>query len=137
MLNYTHVIAQPGAPNIIDAVHPNTGRGMYSDETLAQVRERYPGADTYDFVEWCTARGAEQSTPIEWAETTQALYHEMMDVLPPVIVKNCAFLVGEPMDHLASTGEPRFEAFRYRAGGHYEVANRPLTVAEFRGEVPA
>jgi hypothetical protein len=32
---------QPGKPGIIDAIHPNTGVGLYSKETLEQIRERY------------------------------------------------------------------------------------------------
>ena len=38
-------------------------------------------------------------------------YREMMECLPPAAYRRDGFLVGEPQDHDAETGEPRYEAF--------------------------
>jgi hypothetical protein len=58
----------------------------------------------------------------------------MLNVLPPAAWIGGAFMVGEPTDHCAETGRPRFQAYRER-GMQFEVASRPMTIAEFRAEV--
>jgi hypothetical protein len=55
----------------------------------------------------------------------------MLNILPPIAWNGWAFMVGEPDDHCAATGRPRFRGYRMR-GNVYEVASRPLTVAEFK-----
>ena len=54
-----------------------------------------------------------------------------LECLPPAAWIGAAFLVGEPSDHHAGTGAPRFQACRYVAGV-YEASSRPLTLDEFR-----
>ena len=71
----------PGRPGIIDAVHPNTGRGVYGNRSLAEIREEYPGAEVGDFDEVANAsdgfyrRGPEQCS--------RDHFLEMLEVLPP------------------------------------------------------
>ena len=126
---FTHAFAVPGASNIIDAVHPNTGRGLYSDETLTEIRQRYPEAKRVALDDWMTERAAAQDSPVEWRETTAEQYDDMLNVLPPAFWRGGLFLVGEPDDHHALTGEPRFAAYR-QIGSQYFVASRPFTRRE-------
>ena len=72
---------QPGKPGIIDAIHPATGLGLYSKETLEQVRERNPGAEVGDFDEVCDAQADYWRKPP--TEITEARFWEMLCVLPP------------------------------------------------------
>jgi len=67
---------------------------------------------------------------VTWTEVTEDKYEEMLGVLPPAAYAGAGFLVGEPFDHDPATGRPRYEAYRCR-GGRFEVADRPLTRAEF------
>lgn len=75
-----------------------------------------------------------QTNPITWKRVSQETYWEMLEVLPPECMTGLGFLVGEPVDHNAE-GQPRFEAFAEK-GDSYFVADRPLTVAEFRAVQP-
>jgi len=71
----------PGKPGIIDAVHPGTGRGAYSGETLTETRERYPGAALGNFDEVIDAQdGYWRSPPVE---ITAERFEEMLCILPP------------------------------------------------------
>ena len=135
MMDFTHVFAEPDAHNIIDAVHPTTGRGVYSGETLEEVRKRYPLAQLETFDAWSARKAARQDTPITWHETTAEQYDEMLCVLPPAVHRYDGFMVGEPDDHHATTGRPRFRAYIARYG-RYFVASRPMTIAEYHAIVP-
>jgi hypothetical protein len=55
----------------------------------------------------------------------------MLEVLPPAVMARGGFLVGEPWDHHALTGRPRYAAF-VELGGRWFESTRPVTVAEFR-----
>lgn len=129
--DFTHAYAEPGSRSIIDAIHPVTHLGLWSGETLDQVRVRYPRAEIVDFNEWLVKKGAEQDTPVEWIATTAERYDEMLNVLPPVEWSGHVFGVGEPIDHHAVTGQPRFDAYR-RIGDDYFVSSRPMTAKEIR-----
>jgi hypothetical protein len=50
-------------------------------------------------------------------------------VLPPAFWQGGLFLVGEPWDHDAGTGQPRYAAFWKRAAVYLE-ADRPITRRE-------
>jgi len=82
-----------------------------------------------------------QDTPIKWTRTTKAKYWEMLEVLPPALWIGGAFLVGEPTDHHATSGQPRFQAYweRGTSGRPYEkgyfAASRPMTCAELKKEI--
>lgn len=126
----TDCIVVPGTGTVVDFLHPATGRTLYGGQTLAQVRERYPTAVVTTYDAWQAARAAEQDAPKFWEETTQERYHEMLDVLPPAAMVGLAFLVGEPADHHAVTGEARFSAFKLE-GGRYYTLSGPVTKRQF------
>jgi len=125
---------RPNAHHLIDTIEDATGLTTICNETLEQVRQRYPDAIVVDVDEWCAEKQRQQLAPIEWQETDEETYMEMLEVLPPERWEGGAFLVGEAMDHLASTGEVRYEMHR-RTGGKYLVSSRPVTVAEFESIV--
>ena len=72
--------------------------------------------------------------PIEWHETTREKYWEMLEVLPPAAMGGGGFLVGEPWDHHAITGQPRFAGYAEKQGKYWE-ADRPMTRKEFAAEM--
>lgn len=131
MSDATEVFAEPGAGHIIDCIHPNTGRSWINDEDLEAVRRRYPNAQRFNFDEWCAEKARRQDTPVTWDETTEEFYMEMLEVLPPACWMRGGFLVGEPADHHAKSGLPRFQA-HIKRGGKYLVASRPMTRDEFK-----
>jgi len=133
----THCIAVPGQVNAIDLVHPITGRTIYGNKTLGEIRaERpeYANAELMAFDDYREQAAAIQRTPIAWGETTEEDYDYGLNVLPPALWIKGGFLVGEPCDHDAGNGQPRFQAFRDDRG-KCEKSNRPLTRAEFRQEL--
>ena len=140
MLDATEAFAVPGDyGSIIDCVHPETGLSWVNGETLDQIRQRYPNAQIVNFHTWMAEKAQLQDTPITWARTTKAKYWEMLEVLPPAAMYAGAFLVGEPTDHHAGNGRPRFAAYWQRGSSEdfacYFVASRPLTCAELKAEV--
>jgi hypothetical protein len=134
MNHQTELYAVPGRNTIIDTINPATDRTHYADETAEQVRARYPEAVRMTIAEWTAAVIARQTTPITWEPTTAEAYHEMLEVLPPALWIGGAFLVGEPQDHAAADGAPRFAGYLHH-GGAYFVASRPVTRAELRAEL--
>ena len=133
----THCIAVPGENTAIDLVHPITGRTVYGNKTLAQVRKErpeYAGAELMTWDDFSQAVADRQHAPVEWAETTEEDYDYGLNVLPPALWIKGGFLVGEPYDHDMSNGQPRFQAFR-QDRGKPEKSNRPMTRAEFRREL--
>lgn len=134
MKTFTHVFAVPGESSVIDVVNPATGRSAVNDQTLAEMQQRYPNAARIDWTDWQKARAEEQDTPIEWAETTEEQYNEMLNVLPPAFWTDGLFLVGEPMDHHVMSGQPRFTVYR-QIGSRYFVASRPMTSREAKAVI--
>ena len=121
----------PGDFAAIDIVHPFTGRGVYPGETLQEIQARYPGAVVMTIDKACEEKAKLQRTPITWEPSTYEAFDYGLCVLPPAIWIGGAFMVGEPYDHDAGNGQPRFQAYRER-GDIYERASRPMTRAEFR-----
>ena len=119
---------------IIDTINPMTGLSWCYGKTLAKCREEYPDAEEMSVDEFCAWKAAQQRTPIKWTPTTATRFHDMLGCLPPALVLRGAFLVGEPYDHDAGNGQPRFQGFRQR-GDVYEVGSRPMTRDEFRSEM--
>jgi hypothetical protein len=99
-----------------------------------QVKAKYPSAYRTTVDEFCAWKGEQQRSPIMWSETTEQVYDEMLGALPPALWLTNGFLVGEPNDHEADTGEPRFDGFKQKDGKFY-AASRPMTRAEFKNEV--
>ena len=131
-------IARPRADNIIDLIHPTTGKTLIYGLTLAEIRQR-PGdekAEIMRYQDFADAKAERQDTPIKWEETTEEKFSYMLEVLPPAAMHGGGFLVGEPTDHHAVTGQPRFGACKEQDGKYY-AANRPLTRAEFQKELSA
>src|SRR3990167_3936197 len=122
--------AVPGEDSLIDLISPETGRSEVYGETLDQIRARYPGAEVVNVTAWLAAKAERQHTPVQWRPCSEARYHDMLNVLPPAWHERGGFLVGEPWDHDAGNGQPRFAAFRRRGGSFYE-SDRPMTRAEF------
>lgn len=135
-MNPTNCYASKSIGHIIDVIDPDTGKTAYSKQTLAEVQERHPDAEHMsieDFIAWKTSQ---QRTPITWSHTTKEQYHEMLNVLPPAEYARSGFLVGEPVDHDAGNGQPRFEAYRYEDHtSQYLVSSRPMTILEFKTEM--
>jgi len=128
--------AVPGK-TMIDVIHPVTGLSKCFGQTLEQVQARYPGAVRMTLQAWCEQKAQSQDTPITWTEATEEAYEYGFECLPPAAFgKSGAFLVGEPCDHHALTGQPRFTCYKKEGGKHYE-ASRPITRKEFRSMFPA
>ena len=119
---------------VIDIIHPRLGIGIYGGQTLAECRAKNPDAEEMDFEEFCKWLAEQQRTPITWEETTQERFDDMMGILPPAAMTGNAFLVGEPSDHDAGNGMPRFQAYR-RRGNAYQASSRPMTRKEFKEEI--
>ena len=126
---YIDAFAVPGSDSVLDMVHPDTGRSMVYGKTLEQIRAENPGAEVVNFFAWMAAKAERQHTPVVWSECPEARYHEMLEVLPPAFWQGGLFLVGEPWDHDAGTGQPRYAAF-WKRGGVYLTADRPMTCRE-------
>lgn len=72
----------PGKPGIIDAVNPDTGRGLYGGRTLEEIQRENPGAVVADVGVAIAANEALfREPPVEMSE---AAWREALDVLPPV-----------------------------------------------------
>ncbi len=138
---YLDAYAVPGEHWIVDVIDPDSGLTAVCGSTADEIRAKYPTAERIAIADWQAARAAEQDAPITWARTTRAKYHEMLEILPPALWIGGAFLVGEPFDHHATTGRPRFAAYWHRGAalpwfeGSYFVASRPLTRPELRAIV--
>ena len=50
-------------------------------------------------LEWAPLWDAMESTPEAWIPTTEAMYWEMLECLPPRAQKHDSFLVGEAQRH--------------------------------------
>lgn len=124
--NYEWCFAEPEQHNIIDTIDAASGLGHFSQETLEQIRLRYPQAERMRLEDFCAAKAARQDAAGEWQETTVERYDEMLCVLPTAFMRNGVFLVGEPVDHHARTGEPRFECFK-TDGIKYWFYTKPMT----------
>lgn len=133
-MNPTHAFAVPGSGSIIDVINPETGRSAIYAQTLEEIQQRNPGAQRISLDDWQREKAASQDTPISWKRTTVEQYDEMLNCLPPAFWRFGLFLVGEPWDHHALTGEPRFTAYRKVGSSddlaRYFVASRPITRRE-------
>ena len=130
-LRATECYAQPESETLIDMIHPITGLTLCYGETLEQVRERYPQAERMTYEAWCAAKAARQDSPLTWQEITEERYEYAFEVLPPAAYSQYGFLLGEPQDHHAGNGQPRYSAYRH-INGRYEESSRPVTIAEFK-----
>ena len=132
----TECFAIPGH-TMIDTIDSETGLMHIYRKTLEQVRAEqhtwadYSKAERMTIDAFCQSKAAAQDTPITWEPITEETYNRMLECLPPASWTGKGFLVGEPDDHHAITGQPRYRAYLKNDGDHL-VSNRPLTKAEFR-----
>ena len=75
----------PGSGRIIDLARAD-GRGVYSGETLAEIRKRYPGARLMDFEDASHAARCDNRVRLCTGprEIPESKFHEMLGCLPPV-----------------------------------------------------
>lgn len=78
-------------------------------------------------VVWNELWDAMKETPTAWIETTETMYWEMLEVLPPVRMEGRKFLVGEA-DHDNERGEAVYACFK-KVGERFYA--RYLTIAQF------
>lgn len=115
----------------IDLIGEN-GLTVCYGRTLEEVRFEYPDAEEMSLDEFCQSKAAKQDTPWLWEDSTEAVYEDMLGVLPPAAMAFGAFLVGEPYDHHATTGQPRFSGFMRDGGGKFFETSRPIRFEEFK-----
>ena len=128
-----NVFSTADGQTCIDTIRPDGLSHCYGRD-LADIQREYPGAFVTSIEAFCERKAAMQDTPIEWSETTEEKWWEMLEVLPPAAYNGKDFLVGEPCDHHAGSGQPRYEGYR-NCGGKFWVSNRPMTRAEFSAEL--
>jgi hypothetical protein len=113
-------------------VNPETGLSHIQNENLEQIRLRYPEAQLVNFEQHVASIAAQQDAePLFWKDVTEERYYEMLNVLPPAAMHAGAFLVGEPYDHHAGTGRPRFACFRRNHSGQYQELSCHITHKKF------
>ena len=118
---------------MIDVINPDTDLTAIYGKTLDECRQEkgYENAERMTIDEFCQSKAQAQDTPIAWEPTTEERHDEMLGCLPPAAYGVNGFLVGEPWDHHALTGRPRYQAFIHN-GDQYLVSSRPMTKAEFK-----
>lgn len=126
----TEGYARPDSNHLIDVINPDTGLTVYCKESEEQVKVRYPQAYRVGIADFLQSVATKQDSPTQWEEVTEDDYHEMLNVLPPIGMRASGFMVGEPSDHHATSGKPRFSAYRKNSGKFFR-SSRPMTVAEF------
>jgi hypothetical protein len=86
-------------------------------------------------LEWKDLWDAMEEKPSDWIPTTQTMFWQMLEVLPPRAMAQMgdAFLVGEPLRDDAE-GKPIYACFnrRKKAGGFHEYFAKNLTVNQFK-----
>ena len=134
----TQCFAVPGQ-TMIDEIHPATGRSVIYGKSLDDVRREYPDAQVMTIEGFCQSKAAVQDTPVVWTEITKEVYRDLLECLPPEAHNSLGFLVGEPFDHHATTGKPRYTACIHRttrgdgwSETRYYESSRPMTLAEFQ-----
>lgn len=80
-------------------------------------------------LEWQNLWDAMDARPDDWIPTTEAMFWEMLECLPPRAQTGRAFLVGEPLRH-DEHGHTVHACFKQTIGGEYFARN--LTVAQFK-----
>jgi hypothetical protein len=78
-------------------------------------------------LEWQALWDAMTAAPDEWVPTTEKMYWEMLEVLPPRAQARGAFLVGEASRHV--DGVAVYSCFK-QSGGEYFA--KDMTVKQFK-----
>lgn len=82
---------------------------------------------TTEKLEWTPLWTAMKATPAAWIPTTEGMYWEMLECVPPRAMLAGAFLVGEPETHNAQ-GQAVYACFK-QVGNDYFA--RYMTLEEF------
>ena len=77
-------------------------------------------------LEWQPLWDAMEASPNDWIPTTEKMYWEMLEVLPPRKMIGRNFLVGEALCHV--DGVPVYSCFS-KVGNTYKTKN--MTVGQF------
>lgn len=86
----------PGSHLTIDAVNPETGRGLYGGRTLEEIRQEHPRAEIGDAEAVFRAQEDACRSPVR--ETTEEAFMDALEVLPPVgwvMGRNQSFKISE------------------------------------------
>ena len=116
---------------IIDMQNPYTGNTAIYNTPLEELRKEYHDAEIMHIDDFCSWKAEQQRTPIAWNEISEEKYNYMLNALHPIAYGNGRFMVGEPSDHDAGNGQPRYSAFKTSNGLFFE-SSRPMTREEFR-----
>ena len=127
--NYLCVVSK-SRQSVVDGVYEDTVLTWCYGKTLEQCQEEYPDAEYMRIDDFCILKAEQQRSPIEWEETTEEYYDQVIGDVPPARVIGRDFLTGEPFDHDALSGEPRCQALRVIDGRFYR-SSRPMTLSEF------
>lgn len=84
-------------------------------------------------LEWSALWAAMDAAPEAWIPTTEGMYWEMLECVPPRAHAGGAFLVGEPLRHNAE-GKAVHACFKQSGKAFFA---RNLTVEQFRGGAAA
>lgn len=125
-------IASKAQGTIIDMLR-HDGRTACFGQTLEEVRARpgYEDAEVMPLSEWKTWKAERQDAPIKWDPVSEEHYTDALEALPPIDWGSRGFLLGEPSDHHALSGRPRFRAFLRTPDGLF-ISSRPITRHEWR-----
>lgn len=80
-------------------------------------------------LEWAPLWAAMDATPEEWIPTTEDMFYEMLECVPPRAQERRRFLAGEPLRH-NEEGKAVHACFK-QSGNDFFARN--LTVEQFRG----
>jgi len=134
------VWADLDAGHVIDMIDPDTDCTVINGKDADQVLAETPHAVELTLAAFLRWKASKQNTPLVWIESDEEAYDWGLGCMMPAAMLRGGFLVGEPSDHCAATGLPRFQAYR-RRGDEYQAASRPMTHREFiremQGEVAA
>ena len=81
-------------------------------------------------LEWSDLWEAMDASPDAWIPTTEDMYFEMRDCLPPRTMSGGRFLVGEPKTHNAE-GKAVHACFWERDGSYFA---KHMTIEQFRSQ---
>jgi hypothetical protein len=79
-------------------------------------------------LEWSALWKAMQCYPDAWIETTESMYYDMLNAVPPRCHNSCRFMVGEPHHH-NEQGETVYASFRVQGERYFA---KYQTVNEYR-----
>ena len=114
-----------------DTIHPITGLTTYGGKSEADVRKEHPTILRMTTDAFCQKKAELQNAPVEWIPTDKDQYDLSFECLPPAFFDSGRFLVGEPVDHCAKSGRPRYDGYCARQGAYFRTS-RPMTVSDFK-----